>query len=232
MAIDTQLPTLDEVNTILGKPEPDELENLPPEEAAIAAKLLPLLTAKANQQAEATKAKELQRIVMEIRDSNEERLTKQLEEIRKSLTPPSPEEIQSLLGQAYAEFKVKLRNDGTEIEFTIAELPVSVDVKVIKLVQSNLAPHMKEVASMEWNGTGSVADRIVKLVGLLPSLVSVMAEIVALSLNPFGKEDWKFVTKDWVEAHLSMYRIATILEAQIEAGKYRDFLSRAFRYTS
>jgi hypothetical protein len=54
-----------------------------------------------------------------------------------------------------------------------------------------------------------------------------MGEIVTVALNPFG--DDKEVTQEWVVTHISTYRMYMIIQAQVEAGKMRDFILGLFR---
>lgn len=203
--------------------EDDSLAGLTEEEAKVASKILPALAAKANSLAEAKKAKEVAEFIDKLVVEQKEKLKTAIEEIRKSMVPPSPEELQTLLDQDYLEFKLKLGSDKKE--FVLCELPLAAETKIVKLLKKTLGEHLKELARIEWSG--SKLDRINQIVEAVPSAVETLAGLVAICLNPRGEFD--FVTQEWVMLNIGSNRMVNILTAQIEVNRYRDFFSKGSR---
>lgn len=224
----TNIPGPDEVQDILGT-EPDELSNLTEEEAKVAAKLLPLLAAKANARAEVIKRQELDTEIAAIRDETKKILEEKIEEYRKMLTPPTPDELGVLLNQEYAEFPVKLKGDDGKVrQFTIRELPLEAETKLMKAVQRTLGERLVEIGRLDWSAGMSTVERIEKIMTMVPGAVDTLADCCAVCLDPFGEQ--ADITGAWVLKHIGSQKLAAIIHAQIEASKYRDFLSLAGRF--
>ena len=211
----------EEIDKILSEPiEPDEIKIFTTsEEKTIALKMLPMLAEKANKMAEATKARELEKAVIDLKAWNEKQMADKLEEITKRNTPPTVEEMEKLVSQDYVEFRVKLRKDGEMKEFVISELPQSVETKFFKRIKSKLAPHIQKFTQLEWT-TGSTLDRLQNLIEVVPEVMDTLADAAAISLDPRGEHG---ITTVWVQENLSSSRIMNIVECQIQAGRFRDF---------
>jgi hypothetical protein len=218
-------PTPEEVTQALGSEE--ELTQLfsTEEERKIAVRLLPLIAAKANALAEARKTAELSRIVEQIKVENTKTLESKIEEFRKALTPPTPEELNTLLNQEYLEFPMKVGANGTMREFVIRELPLATEIKVVKVIQKTLGARLQEIARIDWVTGMSNLERIEKLVTMVPGAMETIADCVALCLDPSGKE----ITGEWVQSNIGLQRLTGILHAQMAVSRYRDFLSLAGR---
>lgn len=219
---------LDEVDDILGT-EPDELSNLTEEEAKVAAKILPLIAAKANAKAELNKQQELAKEIAVIRDETKKILEEKIEEYRKMLTPPTPEELGALLNQEYAEFPVSLKNgSGKTRQFIIRELPLEAETKLMKAIQRTLGERLVEIGRIDWSAGMTTVERIEKVMTMVPGAVDTLADCCAVCLDPFGEQP--DITGAWVLKNVGSQKLAAIIHAQIEASKYRDFLSLAGRF--
>lgn len=219
--------SLDDVKQAL-ESEPDELSNLTEEERKVAAKILPIVAGKANATAEARKAKDLEKLQLELTAQNKKLITEYLEDLKKQNTPPTIDELEKLVNQEYIEFTVKIRErsgQGGEKIFTIRELPQAVELKLFKSVQRAIVPHLKQLSQLEFSGEG-MADKLQVVIDAVPELIDTLAENAALCLDPYNAGG---ITKEWVQANLSSYRVMSIIEAQVTAGRFRDFFSAASR---
>lgn len=154
-----------------------------------------------------------------------------IERFRKEMAPPSEQDIQKLLEQEYVEFSFEIHTgkDATK-HFTIRELPIEVEKKILKKVKTILVPFATELTGISMNLLeGDAAKKIIQLMNTFEPLLDVAVSVCTLSLNPFGEDEE--VNEDWVRAHLSSTRIVKIVSAQMEANKMRDFFSLLFRNT-
>ena len=217
----------DEVAEALGTDE-SEL-GLSPEEAKIVARVLPLIAEKANRAAESKKAQELTQAVQMLTEQNKAAMAAAVEKIKKDLTPPSPQDIEALLSQEYLEFPLKIKggkdNEYPERLYVIRELPLEAETRIIKAVQTTLAERLTEISRVDWSAGMTVLDRINRVIEMVPGALETLSDCVAVCLDPY-KENPE-VTGEWVRKSLSSNRIVAIIHAQIQAGRYRDFLSLA-----
>jgi hypothetical protein len=226
----TPPPDPQEVAAILATPEtPDELKDLSQEEQVIVNRLLPIVADRANRQAEANKAKELDRIVVELRASNEKAINAELEKMRAANKPLEPDELEKLLSQEYLRFTIKVPINGNGgKEFIIGELPQSAELRFYRAAQKTIVPALKTLSSMEWSSAMSMADKLQQIVEVIPEALTVLAELCVVALDPFKKEA-KTINVSWVQDNLSSNRIMHIVEAQVTAGRFRDFISAGSR---
>ena len=211
----------------------DELKDLTPEEAVIGAKLLPLLAAKANQKAEANKAKELVEVVDQLKKDNAAMMEEELRKIREANKPPDATEMTKLLSQEYLEFTVRVfeRKTKAEREFVIRELPQSIELKFVKSIKKAIVPHLKLISGVEFQTGTDVASKLQQVIEIIPELMEVLADVCAMCLDPFG--DGKVedrITKEWVQANMGSDRIQKVVLAQGMANRFRDFFSLASRF--
>lgn len=198
------------------------------QERSIAARLLPVIAEKANRQAEANKAKELEKFVGELQTENKRVLDAKLEEFRKAMVPPTPEELQKVLDQEYLEFSLKLKDRNGSKDFVIRELPMAAEAKVVKMLQKTLSSRLKDLSSVEWSAELSMVERIARLMEMVPGALETLSDCLAICLDPW---DEQHVTGEWVQQNVSSSRMANILNAQIEVSRLRDFLSLASRFS-
>jgi hypothetical protein len=196
------------------------------EERAIAAKVIPVIQAaaeaRAQKKAEATKAIELKAFMDELVAENRRVLDAKIEEYRKALTPPSAEEIQVMLDQEYVEYTLNLRVGGATRSFTIMELPMAAETRIVKAVRRTLAERLKEISSIDWQQGGTMLDRILKTAEIVPGVMETLSDCVAICLDP-TRQSPDEITGEWVRDNLGSYRIAAVIQAQMEVGRYRDF---------
>lgn len=221
---DQQQPTAQDFESALAQPDP-VMEGLTPEEAAVAAKILPRIAAKANTMAEAKKAKELKERMDALISENSKLMERKIEEFRKQLTPPTQDEIHAMLEQEYAEFRLKAGRGTESKEFVLQELPMAVEAKVVKAIQKTLVDNLTLLQRVKWDtGDKSLADKVANLVEMVPGAMETLANITAMCL---GGD----VTGQWVMDNVSLTRMAAILQAQWSVGRYRDFLSLVSRFS-
>jgi hypothetical protein len=196
-------------------------------ERHVAAKILPLLAGRANALAEARSAEKLNRLQTEFQVEARAALAKELEQIRKANEPLSTAELTSLLSQEYLTVEVQLPvRKGSVRNFTICELTQVAEIKILRIMQQVLIPRLKELVSMEWGGESN-ADKIKTLLEAIPETIEMLAEIVAVALNPYDEDPE--ITKTWVQKNIGSARQMHIVEAQLVVGRYRDFFSAVYR---
>lgn len=174
----------------------------------------------------------------DLRKNNDEMLREAVqkfeEEERKKRIPLSADELQKLLSKEYVTFKVKLQKDNDTIDFILKELPQSVERELYSIAKNSLAS-----ASQEFSGfnlrtfEGDVLQKILGMMELFQPLQDILAKCCVLCLDPprgenkVKKHEW--LTEAWVIENLSNYRITTIVLAQVEVNKMRDFFSILFQ---
>lgn len=233
------MPTDEEVRDVLTSEEAPEsaafkefISTLPEEEREMAGRIgaavLPLLAAQAAVQSEAKKAQELKQIVTQLTSDNKKILEAKIEEFRKALTPPSKEDIQTMLDQEYAEFTLELKNGSEKKHFILRELPLAAEARLLKVINKTLAARLGDLARLDWANSMDAMSRITQIVAMMPETMDTLADCCACCLDPFGEEAW--VTQDWVKKHIGLNRLVSILTAQVTVSRYRDFFSLCSRF--
>lgn len=198
-------------------------------ERHVAAKILPVLAGAANAQAEANMAKKMVVWQQQFQEASEKAISAELEKIREANKPPDPAELSKLLNQEYVEFTLKVRGRGpspVDKDFVIRELVQATEIRLVKLIQTALLPRIKELSSLDWQ-TGTTADKLQQFLNALPDSLELLHSVCKIILDPY--EEDVVITEEWVSRNLSFTRIVFILDAQILANRYRDFLSLASR---
>lgn len=222
-----QFPTREELESAVEEPvEPIELESLSPEEKVIGAKLLPILTAKISQEAEARKAKKLAEEVERLKAANEKMMQDEIQKLRDSQKPPDPKQLEQLLTQEYGEMEVPIKGKSGPRTFLIRELPQEAEKRLVAIVQKHLVPHLKELAAVEWTASTTTAQKYQRVIDIVPSALDMMAECCAICLDPYTEEG---ITPDWVQKNMGSLRILNVIEAQMTVSRFRDFISAAYR---
>lgn len=203
----------------------DLLTQFTPEEQVIAQRLIPVITRVAHQSAEARKAEQLQAEVAKLIEENKLAMQKQLDELKKAMTPPTTDELSALLNQEYVSFTAKLPGEGGGTrDFVICELPITVEKQIILAVHKALGPRIKEFTSIDWTGGTTMLEKVNTLIQNVPGLLDTLAGVCALCLDPKGG-----VSAEWVMENMGSQKMLAILHCQIAASRYRDFLSLAAR---
>lgn len=159
------------------------------------------------------------------------KLVKEYQEKQKPLTA---EDIQKMLDQEYAEVTVPLMVNAENQDmpqkrtFVIRELPQAVEkqfyrqfVKTVKEKSSTFA------ALAQRNMDQPFETALVDFMESFEGAFDLMSEAVAIILNPFGKDSE--ITPVWVSKNIASNRQYSIIMAQTEVNKLRDFFSRVFQ---
>jgi hypothetical protein len=207
----------------------DPLAGLTPEETEVGAKLLPILSAKIAKESDVFYGKKYKTSYDSLVAANQEALKKAIDEVRESLKPLTDAEVSKMLEQEYGEYDLKLKGPNGEVTFTIRELSISREKKIVKAIKKAIAPVLKTISSAEWESMvgASSLERVDRITDLVPEAMDVLCECVAICLDPRGEEP--FMTPEWVAENMGLPRIITVLNAQINASRYRDFMSLAYR---
>lgn len=174
----------------------------------------------------------------EIRKNNDETFRKRMEQFeeeeRKKRKPLTTDELQTLLTKEYTSFTVKIP-EGNEIHvFTLKELSQGVERELYKIVKESLTVLAQESGGISLRSIeGDILENIVGLMDVFIPMQDVLVKCCTLCLNPPKGEERKpifdWLTENWVRDNLSNYRITTIILAQVEVNKMRDFFSILFQ---
>lgn len=147
--------------------------------------------------------------------------------------PPSIDDIKLMLEQEYLDvtIKVPLYDDNdvrTERTFVLRELPQSIE----RIFYKKCAARLKEMgpqlnAFVQKNMDQDFEKTLNSFIDTFDSGFDIMADAVVLILNPFGKK--ADITPDWVSKNISSNRMFTIVRAQLEVNRLRDFFSQLFQ---
>lgn len=162
--------------------------------------------------------------------ANREQIDKAMEDWRKEQKPLDDKEISTLLKQEYSrfEFSVPLRSGGSK-DFVLTELPQEIENKVLKILQRKLIPTLKSLTASEFklDLESSSIDKFQSILQASPEILDVVADMVAIILDPWD-EDVK-MDDMWVKRNMSSHRLLSVIIAQMEVNKYRDFFFNGFR---
>lgn len=171
---------------------------------------------------------EIQKISGEMQKENKKIVEEAIERFRKEMAPPSEQDIQKLLSQEYVEFTVEVKSSqGKSRTFTIREVPIDVEKKILKKVKNILVPFASDLSALSMNLLeGDATKKIVQLMNTFEPMLDVAIGVCTICLNPFEEDEE--VDEDWVRKNLGATRIVKIISAQMEANKMRDFFSLLF----
>lgn len=223
MSTTTQTP---ELSTPSGSIPPDQLDKI---KAQVQEELEPKLRAQLEEQNNIDIAK----FKDEYRKINEESFKKFVleweEEERKKRKPLTPDELQKLLSKEYTKFSLEIEDSqGKIIPFTLRELPQSIEREFYKIAKETLSLLTTEYSGLDLKtADGDVLEKMLGLMNMFDPVQDVFVKCVVLCLNPKKKID--YLTEDWVKDNLTNYRMITILLAQAEVNKMRDFFSILFQ---
>ena len=164
----------------------------------------------------------------ELQENNRLMMEQVVAEFKKSQTPPTPKEIQEVLDQEYINFPVTIRwKDGQPEEISIGELPAATERKIVKVLKEKIGPIIKQftpglISVLQ----GETEDKVSALIELIDPAGDVMVDLLVIILETHSGHT---VTREQVESSLSFTRQVSILSAQLEANRLRDFFSRVVR---
>lgn len=177
-------------------------------------------------------SKEMAELRAEWQARAQQAIEAKLQEIAKAAGPTNPEEMQTLVSQEYLRFPVKVEypdEDGEfkELSFVIREVPQAVEKRMVKALTVELIPLMGKLQGIRFTPNSTNADKLQQAIRAVPEILSILAELTVICLNPLGKREG--IDKAWVENNVSSSRMANILEAQFMANRIRDFFSGVSR---
>jgi hypothetical protein len=196
------------------------------EEKQVAAKFLPALVARITAKVEARSAQRLAEKTQELIAQNTRMMDEEVKKFRDALKPPDPKELEQLLSQEYGEIILQLPLRGGSKTYTLRELSQANEKKLMDIIVRNLVPQLKDLAAVEWASVTSNAEKLQKVLDILPAGLDMLAECCAICLDPYNEEG---LTKDWVQKNLGSNRILGIVRAQLEVSKIRDFGSAVYQ---
>ena len=182
---------------------------------------------------EVWKAKELADYKAQESEKIQEEVKKLFEKWQSEQKPPSLEEIKTLLEQEYAEVTIKIPvyddNDERKTEtFIIRELPQSVERRFYKQFKERLKEKGPELAAFtQANLDQPFEKQLGAFLETFDGAFDVLADAVVLILNPRGKK--QEINIQWVSDNISSNRMYSIIMAQVEVNRLRDFFSRVFQ---
>src|SRR4051812_31980434 len=168
-----------------------------------------------------------------LRKENREIVQKELASWREAQKPPTTEDIQKVLSQEYITFSIEVvMEDGARRTFTLRELPQAIEKKFFNKLKDDFIPRLTDMQGLKMDMLEK-EDAIAKIRHVVESFepaFNLIADSVALVLNPYGKEPG--VDRDWVQQNISVGRMWNIIQAQISCNRLRDFFSSVFRESS
>lgn len=165
----------------------------------------------------------------------QEELPKLFKEWAEAQKPPTEQELQKVLNQEYVTFtldieEVKEFEDERDPEivkrhFVIRELPATIEKRFYGTIKQRLLTKSSEIQSLvQANMEIPFEEKMKRTLNLFEDAFEILAESTVMCLNPFGKK--AYVTKEWVQDHLSLDRQWRIIETQIQVNRLRDFFSK------
>lgn len=181
---------------------------------------------------EAWKAKELADLEEKQNQSITEELKKIYQKIQDEQKPLTKETIQTLVDQEYAEIPIKIpviSEDGSSKTetFILRELPQAIERKFYRQFKDRVKNKGSELAAFSQKAKDeSFEKQIVSFLETFDGAFDILVDAVVLILNPFGKR--ADINAEWVANNISSNRAYSIILAQVEVNRLRDFFSRVF----
>jgi hypothetical protein len=183
---------------------------------------------------EVWKAKELANLTEKQQITIKEEVQKLFAKWQEEQKPPTMEEIQRTLDQEYASIKVelfvKVANEDTpqKREFTLRELPQAVERKFYRQFVQRMKDKAPQLQALAQRNMDQPFEKVLgDFMDTIDGAFDVMAEAVAIVLDPYNED--KEITAAWVAGNISSNRQYSIIQAQMEVNKLRDFFSRVFQ---
>lgn len=186
----------------------------------------------------AWKAKELADLEDEQRNVIAEELQKLQQKIQEEQKPLTKEAIQQLVDQEYAEIAIKLpvtrEDDGsTQYQtFVVRELPQAIERKFYRQFKDRVKDKGNQLGAFAQKSQEEPFEKtIISFLETFDGAFDILTDAVSIILNPFGKTkdvNGKVIDSEWVSLNVSSNRCYSIILAQVEVNKLRDFFSRVF----
>lgn len=173
-----------------------------------------------------------ERELAELREKQTEQINdlvkKYYDKMQEEMKPLTQEQINALLNQEYATFKVKVSTRGKEAktkDFTLIELPAAAEQKFYDQMRTRIMSRVKEVAAFEQATLDLPADqRIQAFLDSFTDAFDILADACQICLNWDGED--AEVTQEWCKANIAMSRMWNIVQAQMHINRLRDFFSQ------
>jgi hypothetical protein len=172
-----------------------------------------------------------------LREENDKKVQEQVKKLfdtwQKEQKPPSLEDIKVLLDQEYGEVPIQIPiyddNDEKTIQkFVIRELPQSIERKFYKQFKSRVKDKGPEISAFtQRNMDQPFEKQLDSFLETFDGAFDILADAVVLILNPRGKKPQ--ITQEWVADNIASNRMYSIIMAQVEVNRLRDFFSRVFQ---
>ena len=172
-----------------------------------------------------------------LREDNDKKVQEQVRKLfenwQKEQKPPSLEEIKVLLDQEYGEIEIPVPiyddNDQKTIrKFVIRELPQSIERKFYRQFKTRVKDKGPEISAFtQRNMDQPFEKQLDSFLETFDGAFDILADAVVLILNPRGKKTE--ITAEWVADNIASNRMYSIIMAQVEVNRLRDFFSRVFQ---
>lgn len=182
---------------------------------------------------EAWKAKELADLRAQEDRKIQEEVKKLFEKWQSDQKPPSLEEIKVLLEQEYTEVTIQIPvyddNDERKMEkFVIRELPQSIERRFYKQFKERVKEKGPELTAFaQRNIDVPFEKQLTSFLETFDGAFDILSDAVVLILNPRGKRAG--INSEWVCSNIASNRMYSIILAQVEVNRLRDFFSRVFQ---
>lgn len=223
---------------IIHRTKLSEMEEIPVEEEQVREENIPVASnpqeSKAPEPEENKLTPETEKIVSgrvleftkRLTEQNKITLERTVEQIKRDLAPPTEADVQKLLDQSYLTFTVKIKFPAeAERKFTLEELPQAIEKKFYKSIKDKIIPAVQGIIAERGNllDGGDIPQKILSMMNKSEPVFEIMAICAALALNP--RDMVEGLDAKWVEENLSSMRILSIINAQAQCNRMRDFFS-------
>jgi hypothetical protein len=143
--------------------------------------------------------------------------------------PLTPDKIQLLLNQEYGSFPIKMFciKEGKEREFIIRELPQKVERKFYRQFQRRVKEYGPMLNAFVQANMGQPFEKQIEaFMEAFDNAFDVLAETVAICIDPFEEEG---IDMEWIQNNISSQRQFSIIRAQMEVNRLRDFFSQLYQ---
>ena len=179
-------------------------------------------------------AKDLAELAERQEGTIKEEVQKLVKQYQDSQKPLNQQQIQQMLDQDYAEIPLTLYVSATNEDtpqkrnFTLRELPQSVERKFYKQFVERIRTQAPKLAAFQQRNMDQPFEKVLgDFMEAFDGGFDILSGAVAIILNPFDKD--KEITEKWVAENIPSNRQLSIVLAQVEVNKLRDFFSRVFQ---
>lgn len=214
-----------------------EEKNVPAVEEPVTSELEQKLRAEYEGKFEVWKAKELAALREDDDKKIQDEVAKLFTKWQKDQKPPSLDEIKLILEQEYAEVSIKIpiyddEDQKKDETFIIRELPQSIERRFYQSFKARVKEKGPELSAFTQRNIDMPFEKQLQaFLETFDGAFDILSDAVVLILNPRGKRKvaGQDVTAEWVSQNIASNRMYSIIMAQVEVNKLRDFFSRVFQ---